>query len=133
VFTDFCSEPIKQVVYFVMRLKDNACYGAVEDFAVPHRRGVRHDQVIFFDQLAQVGIDAYFRRIEFYDGEYDRVLVFLTSHVELAAATIAAVSMLSKSTNRKLNLHKRDLKYFLQCCYSLWDARWPVGIYTPGS
>jgi hypothetical protein len=82
---------IKQRVYFVTRLKDNADYGVVEDFAVPHRRGVRRDQVIFFYQLAQAGIDTYFRRIEFYDEEHDRVLVFLTSHRELAAATIAAV------------------------------------------
>src|ERR1700674_5614081 len=82
---------IKQGVYFVTRLKDNADYGVVEDFAVPHRRGVRRDQVIFFYQLAQAGIDAYSRRIEFYDEEHDRVLVFLTSHRELAAATIAAV------------------------------------------
>src|ERR1019366_4036120 len=78
-------------VYFVTRLKENAAYAVVEDFAVPHRRGVRRDQVIFFYQLAQAGIDAYFRRIEFYDEEHDRVLVFLTSHMGLAAATIAAV------------------------------------------
>ena len=82
---------ILQGVYFVTRLKENAAYGVVEDFAVPHRRGVRRDQVIFFYQLAQAGIDAYFRRIEFYDEEHDRVLVFLTSHMGLAAATIAAV------------------------------------------
>ena len=47
--------------------------------------------MIFFYKLAQAGIDAYFRRIEFYDEEQERVLVFLTSHRELAAATIAAV------------------------------------------
>jgi hypothetical protein len=82
---------LQQGVYFVTRLKENADYGVVQDFAVPHRRGVRRDQVIFFYQLAQAGIDAYFRRIEFYDEEHDRVLVFLTSHRELAAATIAAV------------------------------------------
>ena len=82
---------IQQGVYFVTRLKENAAYGVVEDFVVPHRRGVRRDQVIFFYQLAQAGIDAYFRRIEFYDEEHDRVLVFLTSHMGLAAATIAAV------------------------------------------
>jgi transposase len=69
---------LQQGVYFVTRLKENADYGVVEDFVVPHRRGVRRDQVIFFYQLAQAGIDAYFRRIEFYDRE-------------LAAATIAAV------------------------------------------
>ena len=82
---------IKQGVYFVTRLKENADYGVVEEFAVPHRRGVRRDQVIFFYQLARAGMDAYFRRIEFYDEEHDRVLVFLTSHTGLAAATIASI------------------------------------------
>jgi uncharacterized protein DUF4372/DDE family transposase len=82
---------IQQGVYFVTRLKENADYGVVENLAVPQGRGVRRDQVIFFYKLAKAGIDAYFRRIEFYDEENDRVLVFLTSHMELAAATIAAV------------------------------------------
>jgi hypothetical protein len=82
---------IQQGVYFVTRLKENADYGVVENLAVPQGRGVRRDQVIFFYKLAKAGIDAYFRRIEFHDEENDRVLVFLTSHMELAAATIAAV------------------------------------------
>ena len=82
---------IQQAVYFVTRLKENADYGVVENLAVPQGRGVRRDQVIFFYKLAKAGIDAYFRRIEFYDEENDRVLVFLTSHMGLAATTIAAV------------------------------------------
>ena len=82
---------IQQGVYFVTRLKENADYGVVENLAIPQGRGVRRDQVIFFYKLAKAGIDAYFRRIEFYDEETDRVLVFLTSHMGLAAATIAAV------------------------------------------
>jgi len=82
---------IQQGVYFVTRLKENADYGVVEELAVPQRRGVLRDQVIFFYKLAQTGTDAYFRRVEFYDEENDRVLVFLTSHIGLAAATIAAV------------------------------------------
>ena len=82
---------IQQGVYFVTRLKENADYGVVEKLAVPQRRGVQRDQVIFFYKLAQAGIDAYFRRIEFYDEEQDRVLVFLTNHLDLAAATIAEV------------------------------------------
>jgi Transposase DDE domain/Domain of unknown function (DUF4372) len=82
---------IQQGVYFVTRLKENADYGVVENLAVPQGRGVQRDQVIFFYKLAKAGIDAYFRRIEFYDEENDRVLVFLTSHMGLAAATIAAV------------------------------------------
>jgi Domain of unknown function (DUF4372)/Transposase DDE domain len=82
---------IQQGVYFVTRLKENADYGVVEKLAVPQGRGVRRDQVIFFYKLAKAGIHAYFRRIEFYDEGNDRVLVFLTSHMGLAAATIAAV------------------------------------------
>jgi hypothetical protein len=82
---------IQQGVYFVTRLKENADYGVVEKLTVPQGRGVRRDEVIFFYKLAKAGIDAYFRRIEFYDEENDRVLVFLTSHMGLAAATIAAV------------------------------------------
>jgi Domain of unknown function (DUF4372)/Transposase DDE domain len=82
---------IQQGVYFVTRLKENADYGVVEELAIPQRRGVLRDQVIFFYKLAQADIHAYFRRIEFYDEENERVLVFLTSHMGLAAATIAAV------------------------------------------
>jgi len=81
----------QQAVYFVTRLKDNADYGVLEKREVPQRRGVLRDEVIFFYKLAQAGQDAYFRRIEFYDEERDRVLVFLTNHLELAAATVAAV------------------------------------------
>ena len=51
------------------RLKENADYGVVKKLAVPQGRGVRHDEVIFFYKLAKAGIDAYFRRIEFYDEE----------------------------------------------------------------
>ena len=81
----------KQAVYFVTRLKENADYGVLEKREVPQRRGVLRDEVVFFYKLAQAGKDAYFRRIEFYDEERDRVLVFLTNHLELAAATVAAV------------------------------------------
>ena len=58
---------------------------------VPQRRGVLRDEVVFFYKLAQAGGNTYFRRIEFYDEERDRVLVFLTNHLELAAATVASV------------------------------------------
>jgi len=92
-YTDYAwfVDLLQQGVYFVTRLKENADYGVVEELAIPQRRGVWRDQVIFFYKLAQAGTDAYFRRIEFYDEENDRVLVFLTSHLGLAAATIAAV------------------------------------------
>jgi len=48
----------------------------LEKREVPQRRGVLRDEVIFFYKLAQAGQDAYFRRIEFYDEERERVLDF---------------------------------------------------------
>jgi IS4 transposase len=78
-------------VYFVTRMKDNADYLVVEDRGLPHRRGLLRDQVICFYQQARDGQECYFRRIEFYDEEQDRVLVFVTNHMTLAAATVAEV------------------------------------------
>jgi hypothetical protein len=81
----------QQGVYFVTRLKDNADYEVVEERELPQRKGLRRDQVIFLYKLAQAGVDCFFRRVEYYDEESDEVLVFLTNHLTLAAATIAAV------------------------------------------
>jgi Transposase DDE domain/Domain of unknown function (DUF4372) len=81
----------EQGVYFVTRLKENADYGVVEKREIPQRRGVLRDEVVFFYKLEQDNKKTFFRRIEFYDGEHDRVLVFLTNHLELAAATVAAI------------------------------------------
>jgi hypothetical protein len=47
--------------------------------------------VIFFFKLAQAGVECFFRRIEFYDEEQDRVLVFLTNNLGWSPATIAAL------------------------------------------
>ncbi len=63
----------------------------MEKREIPQRRGVLRDEVVFFYKLAQASQEAFFRRIEFYDEEHDRVLVFLTNHLELAAATVAAI------------------------------------------
>ena len=81
----------QQGVYFVTRLKENADYGVVEKRAVPQGRGVLRDEVVFFYKLEQEGQEAFYRRIEFYDQEHDRVLVFVTNHLGLAAATVAAI------------------------------------------
>jgi hypothetical protein len=81
----------QQGVYFVTRLKENADYGVVEKRDVPQGCPVRRDEVIFFYKLEQESQEVFYRRIEFYDKEHDRVLVFVTNHLELAAATIAAI------------------------------------------
>jgi hypothetical protein len=80
-------------VWFVTRLKDNADYGVVAERELPIRPGgVRRDQVIFFYKLERSGPSGCFlRRIEYWDDEQQRLLVFLTNNVKLAASTIAAV------------------------------------------
>ena len=78
-------------MYFVTRMKDNADYLVLEERELPRRKGLLRDQVICFSQQAREGKECYFRRIEFYDDEQDRVLVFVTNHMTLAAATVAEV------------------------------------------
>jgi putative transposase len=75
----------------VTRLKEHADYGVVEERELPQRKGLRRDEVIFFYKLAQAGVDCFFRRVEYYDEETKEVMVFLTNHRTLAAATVAAV------------------------------------------
>ena len=92
-YTDYewFAELTQAGVYFVTRLKDSADYEVVEEREIPQRKGVRRDQVMFFYKLAQAKVECFFRRVEYYDEEQDQVLVFLTNHMTLAAATIAAV------------------------------------------
>jgi len=85
------AELTQQEVYFVTRLKDNADYIVVENRELPQRQGLLRDQVICSYQQARAGQECYFRRVEFYDKEQDRVLVFVTDHLKLAAATVAEV------------------------------------------
>lgn len=80
-----------QQVYFVTRLKDKADYGVVEERELPRRKGVLRDQVIFLYKLGREGKECFFRRVEFWDEEQDRLLVFLTNQMTLSAATIAAI------------------------------------------
>jgi hypothetical protein len=78
-------------VFFVTRLKSNADYIVVEDRPLPQRQGLLRDQIIRMTQHAADEQTALLRRIEFYDARKDRVLVFLTNNLKLAAATIAEI------------------------------------------
>jgi hypothetical protein len=81
-----------QGVYFVTRLKTNADIIEVEDRPLPVRKGVVRDQIICMtQQAADSDTPPMMRRIEFYDEEQQRTLVFLTNHMKLAAATVAEV------------------------------------------
>jgi transposase len=79
-------------VFFVTRLKENADYGVLERRPVPPGSAVRRDEIIFLYKAARGGhLDLFLRRIEVWDEEQKRALVFLTNHRGFAASTIAAI------------------------------------------
>jgi transposase len=88
---DWFADLTEQGVWFVTRLKDNADYIVVEKRERPARKGVLQDQVIGFPRLEKAGRECFFRRIEFFDEEQNRVLVFVTNHLTWSPATIAAI------------------------------------------
>lgn len=82
----------QQQVYFVIRLKDNARYEVVESRPLPTHRHVLADQIIYLSgQGAAAKCPHRLRRIEVYDPQRDKVLVFLTNHLQFGATTIAAI------------------------------------------
>jgi Transposase DDE domain/Domain of unknown function (DUF4372) len=88
---DWFADLSAQGVFFVTRMKTNADYVVVEERELPRRPGLLRDQIICFTKEAQASQERFYRRIEFHDEEQDRVLVFLTNHLQLAAATVAEV------------------------------------------
>lgn len=91
---DWFTELGEKQVHFVTRMKENTDYQVLEDRALPQRKGLLKDQVIFLYKQAkeaQPGSECFFRRIEYYDQEHQRKLVFLTNHLTLAAATVAEI------------------------------------------
>jgi len=82
----------KRQVYFVTRLKDNAAYEVVEERVVPQNRHVLCDQIIRLSgpQTAKK-CPHLLRRIEVWDPQTDKTLVFLTNHLKFGATTIAAI------------------------------------------
>jgi hypothetical protein len=79
-------------VHFVTRLKENAAYVVIERRPVTGC-GVRADEIIALEKQAQVNAETatFLRRVRYWDQAKQRELVFLTNHLELDAATVAAV------------------------------------------
>jgi hypothetical protein len=94
-YTDYqwFADLTQQGVHFVTRMKEKADYAVLEERPLPaHPGGVVRDQVIVLLKLEQEGrADCYLRRIEYWDEKQQRLLVFLTNHLRLAASTIARV------------------------------------------
>ncbi len=82
----------RQAVYFVMRLKENAVYEVKEEFEVPQNRNVLSDELIWFPSRTKSGEEpVYFRRVEIWDEQKQRSIVFLTNLLGFGATTIAAI------------------------------------------
>jgi hypothetical protein len=77
-----CGTDRPQGVFFVTRMKDNADYGVVEKRKTPEKSNVVSDEVMFFYSMAKAGKEHVFRRIEIWDEEQQKALVFLTNHLE---------------------------------------------------
>jgi hypothetical protein len=80
-----------QGVFFITRMKDNALYDIEETRDLPQKSHVLRDEIIRLTGIkAEERCPYLLRRIEFYDGEKDRIFVFLTNNMKLGATTIAA-------------------------------------------
>lgn len=89
---DWFERLTQQGVSFVTRMKDNADYIVIEDRPLPTRKGLIRDQIVCMTQQAvESDTPPLMRRIEFFDEDQQRTLVFLTNNLKLAAATIAEV------------------------------------------
>jgi Transposase DDE domain/Domain of unknown function (DUF4372) len=89
---DWFQRLTEEGVHFVTRLKDNAAYIVVERRRASGE-GVRADEIIMLESHARTQIDTapFLRRVRYWDEATQRDLIFLTNHLELPAATIAAV------------------------------------------
>jgi Transposase DDE domain/Domain of unknown function (DUF4372) len=79
-------------VHFVTRLKDNAACILVERRRT-NEEGVLADEILMLEKQAVSDVDnaPFLRRVRYRDEATQRELVFLTNHLELPAATVAAV------------------------------------------
>jgi Transposase DDE domain/Domain of unknown function (DUF4372) len=82
----------EEEVHFVTRLKENAAYLVIERRS-PDGDGILADEIIAMEKQAQADIETapFLRRVRYWDERTQRELVFLTNHLELPAATIAAI------------------------------------------
>jgi hypothetical protein len=72
-------------------MKDSTDYGVLERRQVPERGPVHRDEILFLYRMARGDRDLFLRRIEVWDEEQQRTLVFLINHRRFAASTIAQI------------------------------------------
>jgi Transposase DDE domain/Domain of unknown function (DUF4372) len=91
-YTDYSwfQQLTEEGVHFVTRLKDNATYIVLERRPAAGA-GVRADEIIVLEKQAHSQTAPFLRRVRYWDEGNQRELVFLTNHLDLPAATVAAV------------------------------------------
>lgn len=87
---DWFQQLTEEGVHFVTRLKDNAAYIVMER-RNSEGEGVRADEIVVLEKQARSETAPFLRRIRYWDEAHRRELVFLTNHLDLPAATVAAV------------------------------------------
>ena len=82
----------EQGVYFVTRMKSNACYRVVEKREVPQNRNILSDEIVVLTGVkAEKHCPHPLRRVVIWDPKEEREIVLLTNHLEWGATTIAAI------------------------------------------
>ncbi len=79
-------------VYFVTRMKENCVYEVVGEREVPKNRNILKDELIELRGIKAMEKCPFpLRRIEAFDPDTGKILVFLTNHLRLGATTISAI------------------------------------------
>lgn len=79
-------------IYFVTRLKHNADYVVIQDFAVPQNRKILSDQEIrFTSHKARKDCPHPMRKVVVWDEINEEEIVLLTNHHKFGATTISAI------------------------------------------
>jgi hypothetical protein len=81
-------ELVEHDVEFVTRLKRNASYEVLQEWDVPRRGAVLSDQLIRLDGVAGAACPHELRRVEVWDAEEQKSMVFITSLKTVAASTV---------------------------------------------
>lgn len=97
-------------IHFVTRLKENAPWVTLEDRPASTDPNVRADEVVVFTQQATPDNQSFFRRVVWWDTVQQRESVFLTNHIGLDAATVAAVYHQRWQIELRIKALKRNLK-----------------------
>jgi hypothetical protein len=83
---------IREGVFFVTRMKDNAVYTVIEERVLPQNSAITSDQTIRLDgNGAEKKCPHPLRRVVVRDEEHKRDIVLLTNHLDFGATTIAGI------------------------------------------